>query len=171
MTTQKGYTAHHFVTAQGVPDGGQSYGIGFTIAWQRGSLLKQSRNGAFLIEVLESCLDKLKLGFFCAVSTGIGYTIAWDTGVGATNLQAKPDDVLRACLDELIHKHECFPCKENELAIYELGLVIAGKRELKIERLKKVIDLMNQRLERRKQEGTLYDHKENPYHPENEVIE
>lgn len=59
MTTTNAWTAHHW-EAEGKPDGGVSYGIGFTIAWQRGSLLEQGRNGAFLTEVLEASLDELK---------------------------------------------------------------------------------------------------------------
>lgn len=50
--------SHHWET-EGKPDGGVSYGTGFTIAWQRGSLLETGRNGAFLIEVLGVCLDEL----------------------------------------------------------------------------------------------------------------
>lgn len=34
--------------------GGISTGIGYTIAWQRGALNVEGRNGAFVIEVLES---------------------------------------------------------------------------------------------------------------------
>lgn len=45
-------------TNNDIPDGGISTGIGFTIAWQRGSL-ENGRNGAFLIEVLESCFGRL----------------------------------------------------------------------------------------------------------------
>ena len=41
-------------------EGGQSIGIGFTIAWQRGSLNEMGRNGAFLIEVLEACQAQLE---------------------------------------------------------------------------------------------------------------
>jgi hypothetical protein len=50
----------HWVTENQLPDGGVSCGTGFTIAWQRGSLAEQGRNGAFLTEVLEACLDELK---------------------------------------------------------------------------------------------------------------
>lgn len=50
--------SHHWET-EGKPDGGQSYGIGFAICWQRGSIQEQGRNGAYLIEVLEACLDEL----------------------------------------------------------------------------------------------------------------
>lgn len=44
--------------ANGNPTGGISTGIGFTIAWQHGPLT-DGRNGAFLIEVLESCAQRL----------------------------------------------------------------------------------------------------------------
>lgn len=43
-----------------MPDGAVSTGVGFTIAWQRGPL-SEGRNGAFLIEVLESCLHQLEM--------------------------------------------------------------------------------------------------------------
>jgi hypothetical protein len=49
----------NWVKADGTHDGGISTGIGFTIAWQRGPLDAAGRNGAFLIEVLESCLHQL----------------------------------------------------------------------------------------------------------------
>lgn len=45
---------------EGNHDGGQSVGIGFTIAWQRGALNEDGRNGAFLIEVMEACLNQIK---------------------------------------------------------------------------------------------------------------
>lgn len=56
--TNTEWYAHHWET-EGKPDGGQSYGIGFAICWQRGSIQEQGRNGAYLIEVLEACLDEL----------------------------------------------------------------------------------------------------------------
>ena len=59
MDNDELWTSHHW-TSEGKPDGGMSYGIGFTIAWQRGSLVKEGRNGAYLIEVLEACEDELK---------------------------------------------------------------------------------------------------------------
>ena len=43
----------------GEHDGGQSYGPGFTIAWQRGPLTEAGRNGAFLSEVLDACRHQL----------------------------------------------------------------------------------------------------------------
>jgi hypothetical protein len=106
--TDTQWNSHHWET-EGKPDGGQSYGIGYCIAWQRGSILEQGRNGAFLIEVLEACLDELK------------------------------------------HKNNQFPCHENIEAIGHLKLCL-GK--------------LNARLNRRREEGTLYDHKESPMHPD-----
>ena len=38
----------------GTPAGGISTGIGFTISWQRGLINEEGRNGAFLLEVMES---------------------------------------------------------------------------------------------------------------------
>jgi hypothetical protein len=56
---QSQWQATHWTT-DGVPDGGQSYGVGFCIAWQRGSLKDNGRNGAFIVEVIEACLDELR---------------------------------------------------------------------------------------------------------------
>ena len=39
--------------------GGISTGIGYTIAWQRGPLNVEGRNGAFMLEVLGSCLNQI----------------------------------------------------------------------------------------------------------------
>jgi len=44
----------------GTPDGGVSTGVGYTISWQRGTVSENGRNGAFLIEVLESCRHQLE---------------------------------------------------------------------------------------------------------------
>ena len=50
----------NWTDSDGNHDGGVSTGIGFTISWQRGSLNEAGRNGAFLIEVLESCLSQIE---------------------------------------------------------------------------------------------------------------
>lgn len=60
---------NHFTDHKGHPAGGISTGIGYTIAWQHGPLGKRGidideddhpgRNGAFLMEVLESCRSRL----------------------------------------------------------------------------------------------------------------
>lgn len=48
----------NWLDAEGNPDGGISNGVGFTISWQRGSLAS-GRNGAFILDVLQSCLNQL----------------------------------------------------------------------------------------------------------------
>lgn len=50
----------NWTDADGNHQGGQSTGIGYTIAWQRGGLNVAGRNGAFLLEVLGSCLSQLQ---------------------------------------------------------------------------------------------------------------
>ena len=50
---------NNWYNGEGNHEGGVSTGIGYTIAWQRGSLNVEGRNGAFLIEVLESCKNQL----------------------------------------------------------------------------------------------------------------
>mgnify|MGYP000170765328 CR=1 FL=1 len=55
----------NFTDDKGRPAGGISTGIGYTIAWQTGPCpieadgSQPGRNGAFLIEVLESCEARL----------------------------------------------------------------------------------------------------------------
>jgi hypothetical protein len=44
----------NWADGDGNHQGGISTGIGYTIAWQRGALNVEGRNGAFVIEVLES---------------------------------------------------------------------------------------------------------------------
>lgn len=57
---------NNFTNPHGRPSGGISTGIGYTIAWQNGPCpieedgSQPCRNGAFLIEVLESCEARLK---------------------------------------------------------------------------------------------------------------
>ncbi len=43
-----------------MPDGGIATGIGFTIAWQRGALNVEGRNGAFILDVLQVCQKQLE---------------------------------------------------------------------------------------------------------------
>lgn len=51
---------NNFHDKDGNPAGGSSTGIGYTIAWQNGPCPNvDDRNGAFLIEVLESCYNRL----------------------------------------------------------------------------------------------------------------
>ena len=50
----------HYCDHLGRPEGGCSSGVGYTISWQRGPCPSpEARNGAFLIEVLESCEKRL----------------------------------------------------------------------------------------------------------------
>ena len=49
----------NWTTLEGNHDGGQNYGVGFTIAWQRGPIGESGRNGAVLLEVLEACRSQL----------------------------------------------------------------------------------------------------------------
>ena len=49
----------NWTNEDGTHAGGQSTGIGFTIAWQRGPLSEGGRNGAFVIEVIEACMHQL----------------------------------------------------------------------------------------------------------------
>lgn len=59
-----GFRSNHF-DSDGFPDGGSVIGTGFTISWQRGKLdfgddNKPCPNGAFIEDVLDSCLDRLR---------------------------------------------------------------------------------------------------------------
>lgn len=49
----------NWTDSDGTHQGGTSTGIGYTIAWQRGAIDVEGRNGALLIEVLESCCHQL----------------------------------------------------------------------------------------------------------------
>ena len=52
--------AHH-VDDDGNPAGGVNTGVGFNIHWQNGPIHDDNpRNGAFVEEVLEACLDRLR---------------------------------------------------------------------------------------------------------------
>jgi hypothetical protein len=91
----------NWVDSEGNPDGAISSGIGYTISWQRGSLA-HGRTGAFLIEVLTSCLKQLER-----------------------------------------YQDGKFACNENALAEFHI---------------QQALILLNQRLDRRKQEGILGTH-------------
>lgn len=57
-------TQRHFYDADGNPEGGQTFGPGFAIAWQRGPLgrgvERQPQNGAFVEEVLQAVIGRLE---------------------------------------------------------------------------------------------------------------
>lgn len=57
-------TSSHFTDKDGNPDGGQTHGCGFTIAWQRGPMVKpdgsrDEPNGAFVEDIIEAARDRL----------------------------------------------------------------------------------------------------------------
>lgn len=51
---------HNWSDEQGNPRGGVSYGPGFTISWQQGPIVGGTRNGAFLLDILAVCKEKLE---------------------------------------------------------------------------------------------------------------
>ena len=57
------FQSSHFST-DGVPDGGQSFGPGFCIAWQRGTLgtgeNRTEPNGAFVETIIEVAIGRLE---------------------------------------------------------------------------------------------------------------
>lgn len=167
------WRSHHWKT-NGKPDGGQCYGINatqFTIAWQRGSIQEQGRNGAFLIEVLEACLEfcqnKAEVGFhdraISSVTSGIGFTIAWQWGSPQQKRKSSVYPVLEACLDELQHKNTLFPCSENEQAIPLLIACVNSQydKEL-VSHLVPCIDILKSRIQRREKQGIWGTHEPDP---------
>jgi hypothetical protein len=56
------FSSHHF-DDDGKPAGGQTWGPGFTIAWQNGPLgpqeAREQPNGAFVETVILACIDRL----------------------------------------------------------------------------------------------------------------
>lgn len=60
-STSKPVSTTNWQDHNGNPDGGIATGFGFTIAWQRGQCpTPEYRNGAFLIEVIDACSERLK---------------------------------------------------------------------------------------------------------------
>lgn len=72
---QSRITEHHFSDAEGRPEGGQTLGVGFTIAWQRGPLgavgskERKEQNGAFVEDVIRAAIGRVAFyqasGFAC----------------------------------------------------------------------------------------------------------
>ncbi len=58
------YTQNHFRDTNGAPEGGQSFGPGFAIAWQRGPLGRDDNriepNGAFVETVLDAVAGRIE---------------------------------------------------------------------------------------------------------------
>lgn len=61
---QSGFTSYHWDDEQGKPGGGQTFGNGFAIAWQRGPLGRgEGRvdpNGAFVEDVIAAVVDRIE---------------------------------------------------------------------------------------------------------------
>jgi len=66
-------TTYQFVDAEGHPEGGQVYGTGFCIAWQRGPLGRDAErvvpNGAFVEDIIKAVIGRIEFyndnGFHC----------------------------------------------------------------------------------------------------------
>lgn len=57
------FVSKNWTDGNGNHQGGQSYGPGFAIAWQRGPMagaLEENQNGALVITVLSAVLDQVK---------------------------------------------------------------------------------------------------------------
>ena len=58
------FTSHQFSDADGCPEGGVTYGAGFSISWQRGPLGRgedrQLPNGAFVETIIGAAIDRLE---------------------------------------------------------------------------------------------------------------
>ena len=61
---KQGISQVHFSDALGRPEGGHSYGVGFSIAWQRGPLGRgadrKPPNGAFVEDVLDAVIGRIE---------------------------------------------------------------------------------------------------------------
>lgn len=62
---QSGFYARHWVDEQGLPEGGVSFGRGFTISWQRGPLGRGEHrtepNGAFVEDIIAAAADRIDM--------------------------------------------------------------------------------------------------------------
>lgn len=61
---KNGFKSHHY-TSQSDPDGGVTFGAGFIISWQRGSLRNddgsfKEPNGAFIEDIIDAAKDRLE---------------------------------------------------------------------------------------------------------------
>lgn len=122
----------NWTDADGNHNGGQSIGDNFTIVWQRGPLKETGRNGAFLIEVLEACLEWMRNPYYPRVGAcGIGFTIMFGIrerpqSIRMQTLQEVLVEVLEACLFQLdyFQSQERFACDENQQANDSLEFAI-----------------------------------------------
>lgn len=55
---------YHWTDAEGVPEGGQTFGRGFAIAWQKGPLgrgeFREEPNGAFVEDIIQAAVGRLE---------------------------------------------------------------------------------------------------------------
>lgn len=56
--------SYHFTDDEGRPEGGSSFGVGFSISWQHGPLGRgedrKQPNGAFVETIIEAAVDRLR---------------------------------------------------------------------------------------------------------------
>ena len=61
---RQGFTSQHWNDAQGRPEGGTTFGVGFTIGWQHGPLGRgegrKEPNGAFVEDIIAAAKDRLE---------------------------------------------------------------------------------------------------------------
>lgn len=62
---KNGFESEHWLSEDGVPTGGVSYGVGFAISWQNGALaetevVRKKPNGAFVEDIIDAAKDRLK---------------------------------------------------------------------------------------------------------------
>jgi len=63
---KQGFKSRHWVDNSDAPEGGHTFGVGFSISWQRGPLGavdspdRQEPNGAFVEDVLDAVIDRIQ---------------------------------------------------------------------------------------------------------------
>jgi len=62
--TAQGFESHHFKDNSGRPEGGVTFGTGFTVSWRRGPLGRgedrKRPNGAFVEDVIGAARDRIE---------------------------------------------------------------------------------------------------------------
>lgn len=62
--SKQGFKTHQFLDETGAPEGGCTFGTGFTISWQRGPLGRGPEriepNGAFVEDIIEAAKNRLE---------------------------------------------------------------------------------------------------------------
>ena len=61
---RSGFTSQHWNDANGNPEGGTTFGTGFSIGWQHGPFERGEKrkepNGAFVEDVIDACADRIR---------------------------------------------------------------------------------------------------------------